>query len=420
MTRSKNSRRPVVIVGAGHAGAQCATMLRRAGYEGPIRLLGAEEVLPYDRPPLSKAWLKGETTRERLTLRAPEFYAARDIEVTTSCRVAEIFPSEHRLRLADGALLDYRALVLAPGAAPRALPLAMIEAENDAARGRLLVLRDLADAERLKAVLAATPRLLVIGGGYIGLEVAASARALGCPVVVVEAAGMLMPRLGSPEVSRFFADRHEREGVEIRLATRLVRLHLGTKGVLARLEDGGTIAADFALVGIGAVPRSELARKAGIACEDGILVDARLRTDAPDVFAIGDAARIATPRYGSIRLECIQNANESAEIAARVIAGDADARYDPVPWFWTEQHGIRLQSVGLPVAATRRLLRGKLETGRFSVLHLDAHDRLVALDSVATTRDFVQAKKLIAARCTLDAAKAVDPEIPLKAALREE
>ena len=404
----------VVILGAGHAGLQCAATLRQLGVERPVLLVGAEDHLPYDRPPLSKAWLKGALKEERLLLRKPAFFTQKRIDLLLGTPVAAIDTQARQLQLADGRQIAYGTLVLATGAAARALPPHLISRTGQTGEDRLLTLRSLADAERLKARLAESRSLLVIGGGYIGLEVAASARTLGLAVTVIEATEMLMPRLGSPPVSAYFAALHREQGVTIRLATRLERLTLQEDGVHARLSDGTVLAADCALLGIGARPRTELAERAGIACDDGILVDAQLRTDVPQVFAIGDAARLRDSRYGSIRLESIQNANDSAQIAARVIAGDEGACYDPLPWFWSEQFGVRLQSVGLAQNAARHLLRGDPDSGSFSVLHLDAEDRLLALDSINTPRDFMQAKKLIAAAARLDPARARDPDTPLK------
>lgn len=410
----------VVILGAGHAGLQCAATLRQLGVEAPILMIGAEDALPYDRPPLSKAWLKGELPEERLLLRKPAFYEAKRIDVMRNMRVTGIDPAAHRLQLADGDGITYGTLVLATGAAPRLLPADMVSATDPEGYDRLLTLRSLADARRIKSRLAASSSLLVIGGGYIGLEVAASARALDLAVTVIEATDKLMPRLGSPPVSAFFAALHRQHGVDVRLATRLSQLFLDKDGVRARLADGTETAADCALVGIGARPRTELAEKAGIACEDGVLVDEQLRTSAADIFAIGDMARLKHSRYGSIRLESIQNANDSAQIAARVIAGDRQARYDPLPWFWSEQFGVRLQTVGLAQVACRHLLRGDPDSGTFSVLHMDAGDRLLALDSVNTPRDFMQAKRLIAADVRLHPARASDPTLALKDAVVDE
>ncbi len=404
----------VVILGAGHAGLQCAATLRQLGFGHPILMIGAEDHLPYDRPPLSKAWLKGGLAEERLLLRKPAFYAEKGIDILLGTAVVAIDPDARRLHLADRRKIAYGALVLATGAAPRALPRNRISLTTPQASARLLTLRSLADAGRLKGRLAESRSLLVIGGGYIGLEVAASARTLGLTVTVIEATDKLMPRLGSPPVSAYFAALHREHGVTIRLSTRLDRLVAGEDGVRVALSDGAILAADCALVGIGARARTELAESAGIACDDGILVDAQLRTSVPTVFAIGDVARLRTSRYGSIRLESIQNANDSAQIAARAIAGDAQACYDPLPWFWTEQFGVRLQSVGLAQNADRHLLRGDPESGSFSVLHLDAGNRLLALDSVNTPRDFMQAKKLIASGARIDRVRARDPDIALK------
>ncbi|GIX16621.1 MAG: pyridine nucleotide-disulfide oxidoreductase [Rhodothalassiaceae bacterium] len=407
----------VVIVGAGHAGFHCAAALRRLGSTRPVLLIGAEEVPPYDRPPLSKAFLKGALAEERLALRPAGFYAERGIDLILGRTVVAIAPAAHRIRLADGEEITYGTLVLATGARPRRLPEELVALEHGGAE-RLLDLRTLADARRLKTRLAEAGSLLVIGGGYIGLEVASAARELGLAVTVIEAADMLMPRLASPPASDFFARRHAEAGVTIHLGARLVRVVCDARGVAAELGDGTRLEAELALVGIGAEPADDLARQAGIAADDGVPVDARLRTDAPDVLAVGDVARLKTSRWGSLRLESIQNATESAEVAARVIAGDGEAAYDPVPWFWTEQFGVRLQSVGLAAGAVRRILRGRPEDGAFSVLHLDADDRLLALDSIVTARDFMQAKKLIASGLRLDPARAGDPAVTLKDAVR--
>ncbi len=383
-------------------------------------MVGAEDRLPYDRPPLSKAWLKDELPEERLLLRKPAFFAQKQIDLLLGTPVTAIDTQARWLQLADGRQIAYGTLVLATGAAPRALPQSLISRTEEKGGDRLLTLRSLADAERLKIRLAESHSLLVIGGGYIGLEVAASARALGLTVTIVEATEMLMPRLASPPVSAYFAALHRQHGVEVRLATRLSHLFVDKAGVRAKLADGTELAADCALVGIGARPRTEPAEKAGIACKDGVLVDAQLRTSAPHVFAIGDVARLRHSRYGSIRLESIQNANDSAQIAARVIAGDEQARYDPVPWFWSEQFGVRLQTAGLAQAACRHLLRGDPDSGTFSVLHLDTEDRLLALDSINTPRDFMQAKKLVAAGARLYPARASDPGVALKDAVATE
>ncbi len=415
-TLSATNKR-VVILGAGHAGLQCAATLRQLGVAHPILMIGAEDHLPYDRPPLSKAWLKGELGEERLLLRKPAFYADKGIDLLLGTAAVTIDPDARQLLLADGRKIAYGTLVLATGAAARPLPRPLISLTSPQASARLLALRSLGDAERLKARLAESHSLLVIGGGYIGLEVAASARALGLAVTVIEATDKLMPRLGSPPVSAYFAALHREHGITIRLATRLDRLVVSEDGVRAELSDETMLAADCALVGIGAHAHTELAERAGIACDDGILVDAQLRTSAPAVFAIGDVARLRTSRYGSIRLESIQNANDSAQIAARVIAGDEQASYDPLPWFWTEQFDVRLQSVGLAQNADRHLLRGDPESGSFSVLHLDAENRLLALDSVNTPRDFMQAKKLIASGARIDPTRATEVHLPLKDAL---
>ncbi len=406
----------VVILGAGHAGLQCAATLRQLGVRRPILVIGAEDHLPYDRPPLSKAWLKGELTEERLLLRKPAFYAEKRIDVLLGTAAVAIDPDTQQLQLADGRQIAYGTLVLATGAAPRTLPQDLVSLTSPQAGARLLTLRSLADAERLKSRLAESRSLLVIGGGYIGLEVAASARALGLTVTVIEATDKLMPRLGSPPVSAYFAALHREHGVTIRLSTCLDRLVVREDRVRGELSDGTILTADHALIGIGARARTELAESAGIACDDGILVDAQLRTSMPHIFAIGDVVRLQTSRYGSIRLESIQNATDSAQIAARVIAGDEEARYDPLPWFWTEQFGVRLQSVGLAQNADRYLLRGDPESDSFSVLHLDADDRLLALDSVNTPRDFMQAKKLIASGARIDPARACDPDVTIKMA----
>lgn len=405
-----------VIVGAGQAGAECALELRRNGWPGGVALLGAEPHPPYQRPPLSKAYLAGGTDRDGLRLRPADFYAKEDIALRTDAAVAAIDRAAKRVHLADGERVPYGKLVLATGARPR--PFDVPGAELDGVG----CLRGIADADRLRADLAGAGRLVIVGGGYIGLEVAAVARGMGRAVTVVEAAERVLARVTSPVVSRFYADVHRAQGVEILCGAALESLR-GRDGrvTTAVLADGRELPCDAVLIGVGVVPNSELAAAAGLAVDDGIVVDAAMRTDDPDIHAVGDCASAWNEFAGArVRLESVANALEQGRVAARHIAGAPD-RPRETPWFWSDQYDLKLQTAGL--AGTRydaAVLRGDPAARAFAVAYL-RDSRLIALDAVNAPAAFNVAKRVIAKGAdgpAIDPAQIADETFDLKTLMR--
>lgn len=400
--------RAAVIVGASHAGVQAAQSLRQAGWQEPIRLVSAESDLPYHRPPLSKAFLAGERTAEQIVLRGPQFYAEHGIDLLLDFPVTSVDPAA-RAVVGPKGRLDFSALILATGADARRL------AVPGADLAGIHTLRDLADARRLKAGLEAASTVVVIGGGFIGLEVAATAAKAGKDVTVVEAEGRLLARALPAALSDFLAERHAREGVRFLMRTAVVGFEPGAGGGVGavRLHDGRRLDGDLVVVGIGGVANLALAADLGLAVEaGGILVDADGATSAPGVYAAGDCAshhgRFADR---AVRIESVQNATDQARAAAGRVAG----RPHPlaaVPWFWTDQYDLKVQMAGLPTAGVREILRGDPAAGAFSLIHL-AGDRLAAVYSVNRPGDHMAARKLIDQAARLDPAAAADAAVPL-------
>ncbi|MBU1538733.1 MAG: FAD-dependent oxidoreductase [Alphaproteobacteria bacterium] len=384
----------VLIIGAGHAGGTAAALLRQYGHEGPIVLAGEEPAAPYQRPPLSKAWLKGEADLEALLLRPEVFYAEHDIELRTGVTATAIDAAGRTVTFADGTVETYDALVLATGSTARKLAI------PGADRPDLLELRTLADAEQLKAALGPGKRLAVVGGGYVGLEAAASARALGAEAVVIERMDRVLARVASETLSAFFAAHHRSHGVEVLTSAEVTGFEDG--GV--RLGDGRLIKADAVLVGVGALACDGLARTAGLACENGVVVDETARTSDPAIWAIGDMTFRPIPAHGGRRhrLESVPNALEQAKQAAAAITGRAPPTPE-VPWFWSDQYEIKLQIAGLPDGADRQVVRGDVEGGAFAVFHL-AGDRIVCVEAVNAPAEFMAGRQMILR------AQAVDPE----------
>ncbi|MDP3406391.1 MAG: FAD-dependent oxidoreductase [Brevundimonas sp.] len=398
----------VLIVGAGHAGGSVAAQLRTNGFEGRIVLVGDEPVAPYQRPPLSKAWLKGEADLDALLLRPDSFYAEQAITLRTGVHVASISPADRTATLADGTVEGWDALILATGSVSRHLAL------PGADRPDLIELRTLADAERLKSVLGPGRRLVIVGGGYVGLEAAASARALGTDVVVLERADRVLARVASPPLSAFFTARHTAEGVIIRTGVEVT----GFEAAGVRLADGELVAADAVLVGVGAVANDALARAAGLVCDPGpgggIVVDEAARTSDPAIFAIGDVTVRPVPVHGlTLRLESVPNALEQARQAACALTGKP-APVPEVPWFWSDQYDIKLQIAGLPQAADRNVVRDDPAGGRFAVFHL-CGDRLVCVEAANAPQEFMAGRQLIARATPVDAAALADPTVSMKA-----
>jgi 3-phenylpropionate/trans-cinnamate dioxygenase ferredoxin reductase subunit len=401
----------VVIVGAGQAGFQVAASLREGGFGGRILLLGEEPGLPYQRPPLSKAYLTGAMSADGLLLRRERFYAEQRIELRPSTRVAAIDRTTARVELADGARLAYDHLVLATGARDRPLPVPGADLQG------VMRLRRRDEADALRPRMAEARQIVVIGAGFIGLEFAAVARQTGAAVHLIEMAGRPLSRSVSAEVSAFFHAAHAGWGSSILLGTALARL-VGQDGRVRAVEtaDGLTLPADLVLVGIGVRPATELAEAAGLAIADGIRVDETLRTADPLISAIGDCAAYPSPFAdgGLVRLESVQNAVDQGRCVAARLAGHARA-YRSVPWFWSDQGNLRLQIVGLTGGHDTSVVRGTPASGSFSVFCFKA-DHLLGIESVNRPGDHMAGRRLLAAEEPgLTPEAAADPSLDLKA-----
>jgi len=394
----------VLIIGAGHAGGTAAALLRQYGHEGPIVLAGQEPAAPYQRPPLSKAWLKGEADLEALLLRPEVFYAEHDIELRTGVTATGIDAARKTVSFDDGTVESYDALILATGSTARKLSI------PGADRPDLLQLRTLADAERLKAALGPGRRLAVVGGGYVGLEAAASARALGAEAVVIERLDRVLARVASGTLSAFFTAHHRAHGVEVLTSAEVAAFEDG--GV--RLADGRLIEADAVLVGVGALACDALARAAGLECGDGVAVDEAARTSDPAVWAVGDVTWRPIPVHGGRRhrLESVPNALEQAKQAAAAITG-RPAPAPEVPWFWSDQYEVKLQIAGLPDGADRQLVRGDVGSGAFAVFHL-AGERIVCVEAVNAPAEFMAGRQLISRGQAIDPVKLADRSVSMK------
>lgn len=403
----------VVIVGAGHGGVSLCAALRALNFTGPITLISDEPDLPYHRPPLSKAFLTQDSAdaESRLLLEPQRFYDDQRIDLRLNTRVTALDTQARSLRLNDSSPLDYDMLVLATGARARTLALPGSELDG------VVVLRTLEHARSLRQRLASSQSVAIVGGGFIGLEIASTARKLGKHVTVLETASRIMERSVSPHVSAHVTDKHRQQGTRLELNS-TVSAFLGDNGHVRSVRThNGEWPADLVIVGAGSLPNSELAEAAGISCANGILVDAQMRTSAPDVFAIGDCVAFENTYAANarLRLESIQNANDQARLVARLIVGE-QATYQALPWFWSDQGEVKLQMVGLSVGRTHCITRGDPEQGRFSVFHYrDA--TLIAVDSVNQPLEHILSRKLLAAGISPDPAIIADPNIALKSLL---
>ena len=398
----------VVIIGAGHAGGTLAALLRQYGHSGPITLVGDEPIPPYQRPPLSKAWLKGEADASSLALRPLAFYAEEKIDFRPNVRAVKLERSARKVKLSDGAELDYDFLVLATGARAIALPIPGAELDG------VMFLRTAADAETLKTQVGPGKRLAVVGGGYIGLEVAASGRALGADVVVLEREPRLLARVATEVLSSFFRDYHEKRGVTFELGASVTGFE-GADGRVTgvRLADGRVIACDAAVVGVGAHPNDELAAESGLETARGVVVDLEARTSDPNVFAIGDVAHRPMPIYGRMfRMESVPNALEQAKQAAAAITGRAPPPGE-VPWQWSDQYDLKLQIAGYAFDVDEILVRGDPASGKFAVFHLKG-DQLQSVEAINAPPEFMMGRQLIGNRKPVDKRKLADPTVSMK------
>ncbi len=399
----------VLIVGAGHGGAQAAMVLRQQGFDGTIAIAGEEPELPYDRPPLSKEYLAGDKPWERMLFRGAQAWADKKIEMLTSTRIDAVDPAAHRVTTADGGTIGYGKLIWATGGSPRRLT----------CDGHDLIgvhtVRSRADVDRMIAELPDVTAAVVIGGGYIGLEAAAALTKFGKHVTVLEAQDRVLARVAGEPLSRFYEKEHRAHGVEVRLGAAvacIVEQDGRASGV--RLADGDVLPAQMVIVGIGIVPAVQPLIAAGAEGGNGVRVDGLCRTTLPDIFAIGDCAehRNAFANGSWFRLESVQNANDQATVSAKTICG-ASEEYHAVPWFWSNQYDLRLQTVGLSLGYDQVVMRGDPAVRSFSLIYL-REGGVIALDCVNATRDYVQGRALVVSGAVVDPAALADKETPLK------
>ena len=401
----------LVIVGAGQAAAQLIHSSRQHGYEGRITLVSEEPYLPYQRPPLSKKYLSGDFERSRLFLKPDAFYTERGVDILQQRRAVELDPGAQTLRLDDDATLAYDRLALATGASPRRLSIPGSELDG------VHYLRTIADVDDIRSSLETAKRVVIIGAGYIGLEVASSCIALECDVTVLEAAPRILGRVVSDETAGFFSDLHASHGVDIHCSVAIDRFSGENQVTGVVMSDGSVHACDSVVIGIGVTANTELAEHAGIECDNGISVDPQTRTNAPNVVALGDCTSHPHPAIGArVRLESVQNAIEQGKSAASTLFAEPRA-FDDVPWFWSDQYDIKLQIAGLARDYDSTVVRGDPATRSFAVYYMDGH-RLVAVDAIGAPREFILAKKLLAANAILDPQKIADTNINLEEELK--
>jgi 3-phenylpropionate/trans-cinnamate dioxygenase ferredoxin reductase subunit len=402
------------IVGAGQVAVQAAETLRKLGHTGPIVMVGDEPDAPYQRPPLSKKYLSGELPAERLALKPATFFETHRIDLRLGVRATGLDVSAHRLDLSDGQSIEYAKLLLATGSTPRRLTVPGHELQG------IHYLRTRAEVEAIRQELATARRVVIIGAGYIGLEVAATCRSLGLSVDVLEMSDRVMNRVVAPEISAFYTEEHQRAGVRIHTRTLLSGFEAAPEqphrvGQVNTL-DGPQFPADLVIVGVGVVPEVDLAMSAGLTCENGIAVDEHTRTSDPDVHAAGDCANHPSLRYGRrVRLESVDNAFEQAKVAAENMLGGR-AIHDRVPWFWSDQYDLKLLITGLNFDYDRAVLRGQTNERSFCCCYLRGTE-LLAMDCVNRAKDYMAAKKLIAERAHFDVDRLADPTVPLSDAV---
>lgn len=400
----------VVIVGAGHGGAQVALALRTNGFEGSILMIGRENEPPYERPPLSKEYLARDKEFDRLYIRPPQFWVDKNVTLKLGTEVTALDAAAHQVTLGDGSAVTYGKLVWAAGGDPRKLTCAGADLSG------VHAVRTREDVDRLMCELdAGAKKVVVIGGGYIGLEAAAVLTKLGCSVTLLEALPRILARVAGPDISSFYQADHRAHGVDLRTNVSVDSL-IGDGGKVSgvKLADGSVIPAEIVIVGIGIIPSVAPLLAAGAEGANGVNVDDHCRTSLPDVYAIGDCAAFACAyAEGAVmRVESVQNANDMGTCVAKAICGDPQP-YHAFPWFWSNQYDLKLQTAGLSVGYDQTVLRGDPATRSFSVLYLK-DGRLIALDCVNVIKDYVQGRKLVEAGAVIDPAKLADTSVPLK------
>ncbi|WP_066812425.1 NAD(P)/FAD-dependent oxidoreductase [Sphingomonas asaccharolytica] len=398
----------ILVVGAGHGGAQAAIALRQGKFAGSIAILGDEPELPYERPPLSKEYLAGDKSFDRILIRQPAFWEERQVAMLPGRRVVAVDPVAHRVTTGDGAGIGYGKLIWATGGHARRL-----SCDGHDLTG-VHTVRTRADADRMIAELPEVTNAVVIGGGFIGLEAAAVLAKFGKKVTLLEALDRVMARVAGPDLSNFYQDEHRAHGVDVRLGVAVTAIEGDGKVTGVRLADGSVMPADLVVVGIGIIPAVEPLIAAGAEGGNGVRVDAQCRTSLPDIFAVGDCALHAN-RFAdgaAVRLESVQNATDQASVAAKTILGE-DVAYDATPWFWSNQYDLKLQTIGLSIGYDQAVVRGDPATRSFSVVHL-RQGKVIALDCVNATKDYVQGRKLVETGAAIDPARLADTTVPLK------
>jgi 3-phenylpropionate/trans-cinnamate dioxygenase ferredoxin reductase subunit len=402
----------LVIIGGSYAAQQIAASARECGYAEPITLISDEAFLPYQRPPLSKGFPSGKVEQDALILRPDSFYAENRIDLMLDTRVEQIDRQKKIVVTAGGQSIPYDKLAIATGARARLFKGPGAELDG------VLPVRSLADAIDLRDRAPKVSEIVVIGGGFIGLEVASALRTLGKTVTVIEFAPRLLGRAVGPILSDFMADYHRAQGVHIVLNESVTEIR-GENGRVTSVlcSKGDSFPADLVVVGIGALPNTELAEAAGLACRDGIIVDEHARTSDPDIVAAGDCTRHPSVFAGkSLRLESVQNALDQAKIAGATLAG-LDKVYDTVPWFWSDQYTLNLQMVGLADGHDQSVMRGSVEEGKFSLFYYKAGN-LVGVESVSRPSDHAISRRILAGRIPVTPEQAADPSVDLRALLK--
>jgi 3-phenylpropionate/trans-cinnamate dioxygenase ferredoxin reductase subunit len=396
-----------VIIGGSHAAAQLGASLRQAGWEGAISIVGDEALPPYHRPPLSKAYLAGEKHSDDLLIRPVSFYEKNDIDLVLGNRVTAIDRDAKQITLHDGGSIPYTKLALTTGARVRKLTLPGHELEG------VFYLRDLRDVDRIRTFVGAGKSAVIIGGGYIGLETAASLRKLGMEVTVLEALPRVLQRVTAPEVSAFYSRVHAEEGVNI-ITEAAVEGLLGSGSVDAvQLADGSTIKADMVVIGVGVLPATELAEAAGLTVDNGIVVDEYARTSDHDIVAAGDCTSHHNTIYNrTLRLESVQNATDQARTAANTLCGKLES-YNSLPWFWSDQYDLKLQIAGLSQGFDQVVIRGDSESGRSFAAFYFQQGRLIAVDAINCPKEFMSTKRALATGKTATAAQLADESVDM-------
>lgn len=404
------NRFDVLIVGAGHAGAQAAIMLRQSKFEGTIGIIGNEPELPYERPPLSKEYMSGEKKFERILIRPASFWLERAVEMLLGHCVTQVDPHARTVMTANGEVYGYGKLIWAAGGSPRLLTCA-----GATARG-VHAVRRRRDVDAIMEFLPSVSEVVIVGGGYIGLEAAAVLRKLGKKVVLLEALERVLARVAGPELSTFYEAHHRARGVDVRTGARMDCIETKEDSVSGvRMADGSVLPAQLVIVGIGIFPEVGPLIAAGALGDNGVTVDSFCRTSLPDIYAIGDCA--AHPnKYangGLIRLESVQNANDQAKLAVQHMLGEPVKEYDALPWFWSNQYELKLQTVGLSIGYDQTVLRGDPSEGAFSIIYLrDGH--FIAIDCVNAVKDYAQSRAHVIARSKLNPEQLANSEISLK------